>query len=625
MIRGDLAAQSDKRQRRALALLAARAGSGSVSSVSLVLPASLFNVTGSPVTASGTLTGVLITQSANTIFAGPTTGSPAAPAFRALVAADVPNLDAAKITSGTLPIVRGGTGQTTANAALNALLPAQATQTGKFLQTDGTNTSWAAAGAASPLTTKGDIYVYSSTNDRLPVGVNGQVLSSDSTQTTGLKWITPSTFTAPLTTKGDLFTFDTANQRLPVGTNGYVLTADSTQATGLKWAAAAAASPLTTKGDIYTFDTANQRQAVGTNGQVLSSDSTQATGLKWINSAGTLETPSGTINGSNVTFTLSATPAAGLMLFLNGQLLSPGAGNDYTISGNTITMAAAPVSGDVLAASYASANGASPLTTKGDLFIFDTANNRLPVGADNKVLIADSAQTAGMRWDWLLGTHKGYLITSNGTNDVSLAVGSDGQVLCADSAQTSGIKWAAPSTLVTAGMPDVHWPSWMAFTGTAGGSVTSGQTRAVYLGKASRAYSTVDLVYRLNGLGSGITWSEIGVATGPAPATITFTGTIALTTRGWTDISGASVTGRGVTTTVALSGVNVGDHLYALMGAQATTTPTYRAQSTGGGDMMGMGLHTTATARPSTMAANTTFTSASDTNNNCPLLVCKWG
>jgi hypothetical protein len=42
---------------------------------------------------------------------------------------------------------------------------------------------------------------------------------------------------APLTTKGDLLTFSTLNARLAVGTNTYVLTADSTQATGLKWVA----------------------------------------------------------------------------------------------------------------------------------------------------------------------------------------------------------------------------------------------------------------------------------------------------------------------------------------------------------------------------------------------------
>lgn len=66
-------------------------GSGSVTSVGLSLPA-IFTVTNSPVTSTGTLTGTLATQTANTIFAGPTTGSAAAPAFRALVAADIPSL-----------------------------------------------------------------------------------------------------------------------------------------------------------------------------------------------------------------------------------------------------------------------------------------------------------------------------------------------------------------------------------------------------------------------------------------------------------------------------------------------------------------------------------------------------
>ena len=44
--------------------------------------------------------------------------------------------------TGTLAIANGGTGQTTANAALNALLPSQGGNASKYLQTDGTNTSW---------------------------------------------------------------------------------------------------------------------------------------------------------------------------------------------------------------------------------------------------------------------------------------------------------------------------------------------------------------------------------------------------------------------------------------------------------------------------------------------------
>lgn len=65
------------------------------------------------------------------------------------------------------------------------------------------------------------------------------------------------------------------------------------------------------------------------------------------------ETPSGTINGSNQTFTLANTPTAGsVKVYLNGILQDAGAGNDYTISGSTITYLTAPISGDKIRANY---------------------------------------------------------------------------------------------------------------------------------------------------------------------------------------------------------------------------------------------------------------------------------
>jgi hypothetical protein len=45
--------------------------------------------------------------------------------------------------AGTLNIANGGTGQTTANTAFNALAPSQTSNSGKYLTTDGSNTSWA--------------------------------------------------------------------------------------------------------------------------------------------------------------------------------------------------------------------------------------------------------------------------------------------------------------------------------------------------------------------------------------------------------------------------------------------------------------------------------------------------
>lgn len=52
-------------------------------SVGLSLP-SEFTISGSPVTSTGTLTGTWANQTANTVFAGPVSGGPAAPSFRAL-------------------------------------------------------------------------------------------------------------------------------------------------------------------------------------------------------------------------------------------------------------------------------------------------------------------------------------------------------------------------------------------------------------------------------------------------------------------------------------------------------------------------------------------------------------
>jgi hypothetical protein len=93
--------------------------------------------------------------------------------------------------------------------------------------------------ALNPETTLGDIAyrsATSNTNTRLAIGSAGQVL----TVAAGVpSWASPSDQT-PLTTKGDVFTFSTVDARLGVGANGTVLTADSAETTGLKWAAPAA-------------------------------------------------------------------------------------------------------------------------------------------------------------------------------------------------------------------------------------------------------------------------------------------------------------------------------------------------------------------------------------------------
>lgn len=78
----------------------------------------------------------------------------------------ISNVDIVGSTTGTLSIARGGTGQTGATAAFDAL---------------------------APTTTKGDIIVHNGTdNIRVAVGANGTVLVADSAEASGVKWDTAS-------------------------------------------------------------------------------------------------------------------------------------------------------------------------------------------------------------------------------------------------------------------------------------------------------------------------------------------------------------------------------------------------------------------------------------------------
>lgn len=73
---------------------------------------------------------------------------------------------------------------------------------------------------------------------------------------------------------------------------------------------------------------------------------------KWIGDIFEQEEPTGLVNGSNVTYTLSETPHSNACVdvYLNGLILRQG--TDYSLSGSTITMTTAPVSGSDLYAKY---------------------------------------------------------------------------------------------------------------------------------------------------------------------------------------------------------------------------------------------------------------------------------
>ncbi len=219
-------------------------GAGSITIASSVTPVT--SVTGtSPVVSSGGTTPAIslasgygdtqnpyASKTANFVLAAPN-GTAGVPTFRAIVAADIPTLNqnttgTASNVTGVVAVANGGSGQTTAQSAMNTF--AGAVTSGSYLRGNGTDVVMSAIQAA-------DVPTLNQNTTGTAANVTGTVAianggTGQTTKTEAFDALSPTT------TKGDIIVSNgTDNVRLGVGTNNQVLTADSTTATGLKWAA----------------------------------------------------------------------------------------------------------------------------------------------------------------------------------------------------------------------------------------------------------------------------------------------------------------------------------------------------------------------------------------------------
>lgn len=140
--------------------------------------------------------------------------------------------------TGNITIVPGSAGTdfgiTSIGTQITLNIPSSSTLNRGLL----TSTDWNTFNGklTSPMTTLGDIIMGGAAGAaiRLGIGTSSQMLRVNS-GATALEYFSPTFAISPLTTKGDLWGYTTTNARVPVGSNNQFLTANSSESAGLEW------------------------------------------------------------------------------------------------------------------------------------------------------------------------------------------------------------------------------------------------------------------------------------------------------------------------------------------------------------------------------------------------------
>ena len=253
---------------------------------------------------------------------------------RLTAAANGASVNLASEVAGTLPVANGGTGATTATGAVTNLLPTQTGNSGKFLTTNGTSTSWGAGGSGTVTSIAA-----------LTLGTAGADLGSSVANGTSTPVITLNVPTASASNRGALSAADwmAFNAKAPLASPTFTGTPAAPTAT-----AGTNTTQLATTAFVTTAVAAAVPSQTGNSGKYLTTNGTTAS---WgtVGGSGTVTsvavaggTTGLTVTGSPVTTTGTITLGGTLVTANGGTGLNAYSAGDLLYAPTTNTLARLP-------------------------------------------------------------------------------------------------------------------------------------------------------------------------------------------------------------------------------------------------------------------------------------------
>jgi hypothetical protein len=364
---------------------------------------------------------------------------------------------------GTLVVSNGGTGSTTANGAINNLLPSQDTHAGKYLTTDGTNTSWSTSGANLSIvndTSTNSTRYLTFTDVNTGVITQEYVSSSKLTYNPSSGTVSATTFVGALTGNASTATSATTSTNLAGGSANSI--------------------PYQSSSGTTTF------LAVGTNGQYL----VVSGGVPTWTSVSTVSSFSGGTTGlTPSTATTGAVTLAGTLAVANGGTgVTSSSGASSVVLRDTNANATA----NIFFSGFTNTAAAGTTTT----LLASSTPNWVVTGSGGQTFKLPDATTlsAGIIYTFNNNQTSGAITVNNNSGTLVVSVPSGGFVTLtlltnSTAAGTWDYHYGTPAN-ASWSTNTLNWPG--SITNTTWNGVAIGAT---YGGTGQTTYTTGDILY----------------------------------------------------------------------------------------------------------------------------------